>query len=247
MSRFQRIRSQRLYEQIVQQVQELVRTGQLSPGGQLPSERELSEQLGVSRAAVREALSAMELMGLLEVRPGEGTFIRKIDHEALIRPLAMVLAVAHDETLGREILEVRKALEAESAALAALRAEPDDVEAIAQALREMEANLQVGATGDEADWNFHLAVARGAGNGLLLRLMLTLSDILRESVRDYRRQLARIPGRIEQILEEHRAVYEAIRNRDPEAARRNMLAHLAGVETTLFAPPARRQEPPPAS
>jgi GntR family transcriptional repressor for pyruvate dehydrogenase complex len=93
----------------------MIRDGSLNPGDRLPPERQLAEEFGVSRAAVREALSALGLMGLVEVRPGEGTFVRAVTEEALVSPMALLLAMERDEAMGLEMLEIRAALEAEAA------------------------------------------------------------------------------------------------------------------------------------
>ena len=115
------IRTRKIYEQIVDQIGQLVAQGQLQPGDRLPSERELVERFQVSRASIREALSALEMMGLIEVRSGEGTFIRQVNIESVVTPLAWMLFIEKDTDL--ELYEARKILEVQAAGLAAERAE----------------------------------------------------------------------------------------------------------------------------
>lgn len=234
MSRFERITSQRIYQQIVDQISRMIREGALRPGDRLPPERQLAEAFGVSRAAVREALSALSVTGLLEVRPGEGTFIRSATPEGLVAPLALLLTIERDEAVGRELLEIRMALEAESAFLAAQRWEPEDLSAIEGALRAMEDEHRSGQLGAAADWQFHYAIAAASGNGLLLQVMRTLSESMRESLEAYRRRLLRIPAMGDRLLAEHRGILEAIRDRDGPLARERMRAHIEGVERALY-------------
>lgn len=234
MTRFERITSQRIYQQIVDQISRMIREGALRPGDRLPPERQLAEAFGVSRAAVREALSALSMSGLLEVRPGEGTFIRGAAPEGLIGPLATLLTVERDEALGRELLEIRVALEAESSFLAARRWEPEDLAAIETALQAMEEEHRSGRLGAAADWQFHYAIAAASGNGLLLQIMRMLSESMRESLEAYRRRLLRIPSMGERLLAEHRGILEAIRDRDAPLARERMRAHIEGVGRTLY-------------
>ena len=233
MGRFERIASQRIYQQIVEQISRMIREGVLHPGDRLPPERQLAEEFGVSRAAVREALSALGLMGLVEVRQGEGTFVR-VSHEGLITPLALMLTMEQDELVGLELLEIRSALEAQAAYLAAQRRECEDLVTMENALNAMEAAIASGELGAEADWQFHHAVASASGNGLLLRIMRTLSDSMMESLHRYRERLLRIPTMDHTLLTEHRSILEAIQARDSVQAAERMRAHIDRVKGTLY-------------
>ena len=234
MGRFERIANQRIYQQIVDQISRMIRDGSLNPGDRLPPERQLAEEFGVSRAAVREALSALGLMGLVEVRPGEGTFVRSVTEEALITPMALLVAMERDEAIGLEMLEIRAALEAEAAYLAAQRREPEDLFAMEAALEQMEADLQTGAPGADADWKFHHAVATASGNGVLLQIMRTLSDSMQEMLLRYRTQLLRIPEMDRLLLSEHQGILEAIRAQEPDLAHNRMRSHIERVKRTLY-------------
>lgn len=235
MGRFERIANQRIYEQIVGQISQMLKSQVLRPGDRLPPERQLAEEFGVSRTAVREALSALCLAGLLEVRAGEGTFIRSVSEEGLVAPLALLLSIEQDQVLLRELIEVRIALEAESAALAAERWEPDDMEAIEAAMREMEQDPFDGNAGAEADWRFHQAIASASGNGIILQIMRMFRESLAGAVKHYRTQLiSRSPDQRNVILNEHREIMEAIRSRDPEHAKQRMNHHLERVRRTLY-------------
>ena len=234
MGRFERVSSQRIYQQIVDQITRMVQEGTLRPGDRLPPERQLAEEFGVSRSAVREALSALRMLGLVEARVGEGTFITQPPDERFISPLALVLTIEQSEAMGRELLELRAALEAQSAALAALRREADDLAAMDEALRDMEKDLEEGRLGAEADWRFHDAVASATGNALLLQTMRSLGDTMKEALGLYREQLLRIPGMGRTLLQDHLEILEAIRHQDARAARERMLKHITRVQERLY-------------
>lgn len=234
MGRFERITNQRIYQQIVDQITRMVHEGTLCPGDRLPPERQLAEEFGVSRAAVREALSALRLLGMVEARVGEGTFVTHASEEGLIPPLALALTIEHSESVGLELLEIREALEAESAYLAAERHEPEDLTAIANAVEEMAADLRTGQIGAEADWHFHDAIASAAGNALLLRTMRSLADNMKEALGLYRERLLRIPDMGVTLLQEHQDILAAIRERNPSLAHERMRSHIRRVRTTLY-------------
>lgn len=233
MGRFARIASHRIYQQIVDQISQMISTGTLKPGDRLPPERQLAEEFGVSRPAVREALSALNLMGLIEVRHGEGAFVQGVPVEGLMHSMALFLAMEQDESLGRELLEIRAALEAEGAALAAERREEEDLATLSEALQKMESPLSEPLAA-AADWDFHRAVAAASGNGLLVQVMRLLGDTMKEYIATYREQLLRIPGNDQLLCDEHRGIYEAIRDRQPALARDRMHAHILRVRRTLY-------------
>jgi len=136
---FRPIRPRKIYEEIVEQIKDLMAEGDLKPGDKLLSERELAERLQVSRASVREALRALEMMGFVEIRTGEGTFVREACSDAIIQPLAMFISIERGNFF--EIYEVRKIFETAAARLAAERATSDELQKIAEALRQMEENM----------------------------------------------------------------------------------------------------------
>src|SRR6267142_105801 len=117
------IKSTRIYEEIVRQVKQLIAEGRFKSGDRLPPERELAEKFVVSRTSVREALRALESLGLIDIRPGEGTFVREVSIDALVGPLALLMT-SQREAIG-ELFEARRVLEPAIAALAASRATPD--------------------------------------------------------------------------------------------------------------------------
>src|SRR3989441_7289244 len=139
------IKSTRIYEAIVRQVKAMISEGRLKSGDQLPPERDLAEKFLVSRTSVREALRALESLGLIEIRPGEGTFVREISIESHIQPLALVMA-SHREAIG-ELFEARRLLEPLIAGLAAARATRDDVSEMERILDDQAREGAAGRTG----------------------------------------------------------------------------------------------------
>lgn len=229
---FHQIRHRRIYEEIVEQVKAQITSGELRPGDRMLSEREISEQLGVSRATVREALTALEVIGLLNVRPGEGAFVQAPELDKQFEHLAGYLVLDRERLA--EMYELRRVLEVACAARAAQRATREELEAIARALLDMEDDLQHGRLGEEADFRFHLAVAEGAHNSLMLRFMHTISDSLRHVMQVSRQKLYRVPGMPQQLLEEHRLIFAAIQAGNVQQAKDVMRRHLDGVASEVL-------------
>jgi GntR family transcriptional regulator, transcriptional repressor for pyruvate dehydrogenase complex len=207
----------RLYEQLVERLLALVQELDLQPGDRLPPERELSADMGVSRASVRQALVVLEVQGVVEVRHGEGAILR----EARSRDAVLSGVTAHRRRLP-EVIEAREALEVQLAALAARRRTADDLTRIDRALDDMAEEVERGERGLDGDEKFHGAVTAAARSGLLADLMQEISAAIRES----RVESLSQPDRPAQSLASHRQIAEAIRLADPEAAARAMREHI---------------------
>lgn len=229
---FQPIKPKKIYEEIVEQLKEMLSTGELRPGDKLPAEREMSDSLGVSRASVREALTALEAIGILDIRPGEGTFVRETSMAETFWPLFLVLTVERNP--GNQLMEVRRVLETECAALAAVRATDDQVAKIADILRQMEKADSV-TEAVAFDLKFHYAIAEAATNSIMLRIMNTVADLMHHTFRHDRESLYASDNHAGQIISEHEAVLAAIRSRDPHLARARMLEHINNIEAGIEA------------
>lgn len=227
---FQPIKTRKIYEEIVGQLKDLITCGELKPGDKLPSEREMSESLGVSRASVREALTALEAIGILDIRSGEGTFVKKTNSSETFEPLALVLAVERNP--GAQLMEVRRVLESESASLAALRATPEDLNKIGESLEKMKRAESV-PLAVEYDLKFHFAIAEATKNTILLRMMNTVADLMHHTFRNDREQLYANPDHKQQIIKQHEAIYLAIKEKDPDKAKLNMLEHINNIESGI--------------
>jgi len=218
------VKKTRIYEDIVQQIMGLVATGKLKAGDQLPPERELSETFHVSRASVREAIRALESMGLLESRPGDGTYISALKVEVIIQPLAALILHEKDGLL--ELLEARRVIEPHLAYLAAKKATPEDIERLENILAEQEVRIAEGGTAVEADTAFHHALAETSKNKVLLRLVNGIVDLLADS----RERALQTGDRPKKSLTMHREILAAIKKGDARGAERAMRKHIEAVK-----------------
>lgn len=221
---YQAVQASRLYRQIVEQIEQSIRSGRLKPGDQLPPERELAQQFGVSRTAVREAVMALCEKGLVEAHPGRGTFIVDDTAQVIRRSIDSALAASQADTLAR-LVEVREILEPEIAARAAARAEASHIAAMREAVTAMDAALGDADKYIEADLDFHLALAEATQNPLILTLIDSIVGLLREQ----RTRVFAMPEGSAHGQLHHRRILLAIERRDPAAARHAMLVHLEQV------------------
>jgi GntR family transcriptional repressor for pyruvate dehydrogenase complex len=212
----QRLMRTRLYEQVAEQITAWITENQLSAGDRLPAERELAARLGVSRATLSQALVALEVVGVVAVRHGDGTVVTGSSTTRIVDAIR-----AHANRLP-EIIDTRDALETKIAALAATRRSPDDLARIEDALRVMAADIEAGGRGVEGDELFHGAVTAAAHSLLLARLMDEIGDLIKES----RIESLSQPGRPRDSLASHRAIAEAIRAGDGRAAAAAMHDHV---------------------
>lgn len=220
------IKPKRVADEVAQQLTELIYRGFLKPGERLPSERELARQLQVSRPTVREAINQLTVMNLLEQRQGQGTFVRSLDplHE---NPMATFME-GQDVTL-EHILEVRMGLECTAAALAATRADDRDMEHLRTSLDAMKADIAAGGLGHEPDITFHMAIAYASRNPVQVKVMRSLYDFLFLGIRMNLQKLYEDPENLPRIIEQHAAIYDAIRHRDSEEALNAMRRHIGFV------------------
>jgi GntR family transcriptional repressor for pyruvate dehydrogenase complex len=229
------IKSTRIYEEIVRQIKTMMAEGRLASGDRLPPERELAEKFLVSRTSVREALRALESLGLVEIRPGEGTFIREVSVDRLIEPLALVM-VAKRESIA-ELFEARRLIEPAIAGLASSRATPDEIQEMERILEAQAREVAAGRTGFEQDARFHAAIGRAAHNEAITRIAHAVMDLLTQS----REESLNTPGRPTRSHQDHRRILEAIAGRQVGAAEEAMRDHLVAVEAlVLGADPERR-------
>jgi GntR family transcriptional repressor for pyruvate dehydrogenase complex len=171
-------------------------------------------------------------MGLIEIRQGEGTFIKDVNTDHLAQALALVLATEKDAML--ELLELRKIIEVGASGLAAQRRTGEELEKMDRALAQMEKDIEAGELGQQADWQFHYAVAEATHNSLIVRLMDSLKEIMSVLLEKAREELYQTPGTPQRLLREHRAIYEAIKSGQDKTAQKAMYEHLDRVEKSLL-------------
>src|SRR5579872_286461 len=218
------IRTSRLYEQIVQQIEESVLNGSLKPGDQLPAERELAQRLGVSRTAVREAVKALREKGLVEAYSGRGTFITDGTTHAARQSFDLMVKIGQQEG-SSHLAELRSILEPGIAAIAAVRVEDEHLAALKEAIAVMDLAQKDPEAYIEADLDFHLALAEAAANPLILSLIDSIVGLLREQ----RLKIFKVEGGPERGQIHHKRIMEAMERRDSEMARAAMAAHLEQV------------------
>ncbi len=223
---YKSVQIERLYEQIVDQVEKSILGGELKPGDKLPAERELAEQFNVSRTAIREAVKTLTQKGLVEVQPGRGTFVTNSTSLVVRRSIGLMVKIESARST-LDLVEVREILEPEIAAMAASRANEEDLAALKKAVALMDAAKDDPDTFIDGDMDFHLALAEGSQNVLILVLIDTLVDLLQ----DQRKRISLVPGGITRAQEHHQAVLQAVLNRDPDAAREAMRVHLQQIRT----------------
>lgn len=229
---FKKVKTKKVYMKIVEQVQDLIKEGKLKLGDKLPPEHTLAEKFGTSRPSVREALSALEILGVIESRGGKGNFIKDNLNSPLYERRFKEL---EEEESPFELLEARKAVETEITGLAAEKATSEDIREIEEALDRMKNALNDTPRVMEFDREFHIAIAKAAHNSILFQMMNYLADGLKESLWvNIKEKSWALPGHPQKYLEEHTKLLEAIKKGDKKAARRTMYSHLADVEEDLL-------------
>jgi GntR family transcriptional regulator, transcriptional repressor for pyruvate dehydrogenase complex len=209
-----------LYEDLADRLSQLVREAGMAAGERFPTERELARQLSVSRTSIRQAMVVLQALGFVDVRHGEGIFLRRTKGfgESLPKLLERRRRLP-------DVLEAREALETKLAELAAVRRDEDDLAAMAAALRTMKEEIRQGQIGNNGDAAFHHGIAVAARSSVLSHLM----DEMAEAIEETRMESLSEPGRPPRSLEAHYQILAAIRQRSPELAAKTMRSHLQEV------------------
>ena len=220
----QTVRTQRLHEGLGDKFRALIQEGSLKPGDRLPSERVLAEQFQVSRSSVREAIRSLELQGLVVSKRGSGTFINTDNLESMAALIASTLSAGNGAL--KHIFEMRHILEPQIAALAAQRADQEQIHEMERILETQSEEIRNGRTGADADTAFHFSLAAATQNSALMKLVSAVEDILHRS----RHRSFQEPGRPQRSLESHRNILKMVQLGDADGARRAMEHHLTMVE-----------------
>ena len=227
---FVKVTSEKLSQTVVRQIEQLILRGILRPGERLPSERDLAEELGVSRPSLRDALADLAERGLLVSRAGSGVFVADVLGSAF-SPALIQLFATHDEAVS-DYIAFRRDIEGLAAERAARLGSQTDLRVIDTIFRKMEAAHQKRDPSDEAqlDAEFHMAIIEASHNVIMLHMLRSMFDLLRQGVFYNRQMLFRNRMTRDQLLDQHRAMNIALQARDPAAARAAVEAHLAYVE-----------------
>ncbi len=229
---FESFEKETLPNRIVNSLLTLIREKQLQPGDKLPPERELAAMMHVGRPSLRSALRALEVMNVIEIRAGSGAFVSSLQPDKLVEHLEFVFSLDHSSIL--QLIDARMTLETRTAILAARHASADDLAHLERVWQDMSDLFQ--ERGHDAvddlenlDREFHKAIAAASQNPIFFRFVAVVNQMAVGS----RRQAMRMPGAIEETLQEHRAILDAVRSQRPEVAREAMLAHLRKAEQSL--------------
>ncbi|MEX2415355.1 MAG: FadR/GntR family transcriptional regulator [Paenibacillaceae bacterium] len=230
---FTRIQHRKIHEEIAEQMKNQIITGKLIPGQKLPSTRELSEMYQVGMSTIREALSGLKAMGLVESHQGEGSYVKSIGSASMEMPSLESLLMNRETIL--ELLEARKALEVANAGLAAEKRNEQNLVDLEQILNRMKSNLGNEAEGEKADLLFHQTLADSTHNSIMVRLLDTIASQMETVIRETRRlQMYSSASESEQLWREHCVIFNAIKAGEPSEAQAAMITHLQHVENILF-------------
>jgi DNA-binding FadR family transcriptional regulator len=225
MNLFRFVQTEKLSKKISRQLLESIIKGRYKPGSLLPAERELANAFGVSRVVVREGLNSLVSKGILSVRQGRGATVNPVEEWNTLDP--EVLMLLYGDQVFDELIQFRRILEPELAALAAQNITPEELEEL-EAVTDLPESDTV-EEHVEHDNTYHLIIARATHNSVLLIVLSSITELLRES----RRRTFAVPNELAKARDWHRTIYNAIQSHDSEAARQAMLSHLTQVEEAL--------------
>ena len=217
-----------LTDEAIEKIKQMIISGRVRPGEKLPREADLAAELGLSRNSLREAVKALSLINVLDVRQGDGTYATSLAPSLLLEALSFVVDFHRDDTV-LDFLEIRRILEPAATALAAVRMPDEDRIELGKVLDAADASAPV----EEfvaADMEFHRLIAVGSGNSVLASLVDSMS-VPTARARVWRGMTE--PRAQERTLAEHRAIFQAIMNRDTDLARSTAIVHIAGIESWL--------------
>lgn len=213
-------------QSITDQILDMLRQGVLKPGDKLPSERELMERLNVGRSSIREALQSLAMLNVIEIMPGYGTFVKEPQPGEVLR--ADVIGLLIGNSMARELLEAREMIEPAIVRLACLRATTDDFTRIEALLDEHAKALAEGKPISEISARFHVMLAEASHNQVVVRFMESILELLMQRGRKADHML----GYMAQELEEHRAIFQLVRERDADQAAEALMRHMVHSAAT---------------
>jgi GntR family transcriptional regulator, transcriptional repressor for pyruvate dehydrogenase complex len=220
------LQRKRLADQVADRLMSMIAEGVWKPGDRLPPEPELMKQFQVGRSSIREAVGALSLIGLVTVRPGQGTHVAPFSTDDHRRPVGL-LGIGRDRI--RELVEARLELECTIVRLAAERATTEDLETIKEAHRALRVTLENGESPINQDLAFHLAVAGACHNSVLIRFLREM----RQPIRSWMEQKARHSWGYDQVFEQHETIIEAIASGSGSAAEQALKSHLLATSERL--------------
>jgi GntR family transcriptional repressor for pyruvate dehydrogenase complex len=221
------VRSSRVYESVVSQLQQLVTEGKLQPGDKLPSERELCRMFQVGRSSVRDAIRHLQTLGVVRSRHGGGTIVQDLAPESIVTPLATMLT--RRRMLVEELMDVRAIVEPPLAERAARNASPEDLARLRAIVQRQQQRLRAGDLSVDEDAEFHAIIAQAAGN----RVMLSVLDVLMNLLSETRARALQGRARSVRSVSAHGKILRALERGDPAAAEKAMREHVLGIREVV--------------
>ncbi|NBG87742.1 FadR/GntR family transcriptional regulator [Isachenkonia alkalipeptolytica] len=223
---FKPIKSKKIYESVIEEVQQMIIEGTLSKGDKLPTERDLAEQLNVSRTSVREAMRALEVLGIVQVKQGGGNFIKEQFDDALVEPLSMMFIL--NQSHPREIVELRRIIEVESVYRAAERISDEDIKELRVIIDQL--NIHTKSRNEiksaEYDKEFHYSICRIADNYLFSNILNMVSNLMDVLIKDARGTILLKEHNRDVLIEQHEKIFRALAARNPQGAADAMKEHI---------------------
>lgn len=228
---FKKISPRKISDEIIEQFKDMLNRGELSPGDELPPERELAEMLGVSRPPLREALNVLQTMGFIEIMPRKKIVVKSLARKYVEDPIGLLM----EDDIGKvfELLEVRKAMEGWAAYTAAERATDEDIERLEKIIERDQGNLRNKRDDAKTDADFHVAVSMATHNTIQAHLMASWYNLLWNTQRVSREKIFRKDENRRLIADQHMRIFQSIKARDPKGASREAREHIEFVEKEL--------------
>lgn len=224
------LKSKKVYETVIDQIKDMIISGELKKGDRLPPERDLVDTLHVSRTSIREALRALQIIGLVECRQGGGNFIRESFEDNLIEPLSLMFVLQNSRNL--ELIELRKSIEVQMAALAAVKIGDNELGELEEIIRGMKSGPSE-AESVRLDADFHYLIARSSGNKLMESILRAVSSLMDTFIKETREELLVDPGNNEKLVKTHEDIVIALMSRDSSKAADAMERHLDFVAKNI--------------
>ncbi len=228
---FHKISSKKISDEIIEQFKTLLSIGELKPGDELPSEREMAESIGVSRPPLREALNALQAMGFIEIHPRSKILVKSLTEKPVEDALSLL--IADDPEKFFELLDIRRAMESWASFNAAKKATESDIARLEQIIARDQENLRNNREDAKTDADFHVSIALAAHNTVLSHLTASCYNILWSTQKMSREQLFRKKENKQRIAEQHMRIFRAIKSRNPDQASREARRHINFVEDEL--------------
>lgn len=219
---FTPIKNTKVYEQVVEQIKQMIIDGTLKKGDKLPTERELSEQLQVSRASIREAIKSLEVIGLLEARQGAGNYIKESFDQILFEPMSMMFML--ESRNPNEIVEIREALELEAVVLAAKNIDENELEEIRLLVEDIKNSEDEEATA-VYDKSFHYSIAKASKNVLIVSVLNVISSLIDVVIVGSRKKILSEQANKERLNKQHELIYTSLKNGNSDEAYEAMKGH----------------------